>query len=147
MFVDERLILEEGKIENWIEETRNNIRQFLETDERFFDKDLFVDITYEPDCWNTDTHCMWHEIDITITNFDVVIPMGGKLEGQSRYSMSCLQFTTDGYAPQLIYKDAEFKFYYVFDLVSEGITDVITFENNEKNGRFETVIKKEVLGM
>lgn len=147
MFVDERLILEEGKIENWIEETRNRIRQFLETDERFCDKDLFVEITYEPDCWNPDTHCMWHEIDITITNFDVVIPMGGKFEGQNRYAMSCLQFTTEGYTPQLSYKDGEYKFYYVFDLGSEGITDVVTFENNENNGRFENVIKEEVLGM
>lgn len=147
MFVTERLILEEGNIENWIDETRNNIRQFLDTDERFRDKDLYVEITYESDCYNTDTNCMWHEIDIIITNYDVMIPMGGMHEGESRFAMSCLQFTTDNYAPQLVYKDGEFKFYYVFDLGAEGITDVITFENNEKNGRFETIIKKEVLGM
>ena len=147
MFVNERLILEEGSIDKWCNKTKKKIREFLETDERFRDQDLLVNVTYNSDCYNLETNCFWHEICIDITNFSVVIPCGGKTEGNNRFAISCLQFTTDTYAPQLIYKDGEFKFYYVFDLGSEGITDVVTFENNDKNGRFEEVIKREVLGM
>lgn len=147
MFVNGRLILEENEIESWLDKTRDEIRTFLETDERFKDMDLFVEVEYEDCCWNEETHHMWNEINITITNFGVVIPLGGQMTGQSRYGLSCLQFTTDTYAPQLVYKDGEFKFYHVFDLGSKGITDLVTFENNNKNGSFEDVITSEVLGM
>lgn len=142
MFVNGRIVVEENQVDDFAYFVQERIDNFLKSDERFSSFKFSVDVQVEWECFNEESKIFWHEFNIIIINHSIDVKYKN---GLSSKAMTHFGYSTEGIAPQLVYIDGEFRFFYVFECGSYTITNPITFQNNHHDGSFEDIIEKEVL--
>ena len=141
MYINERFIIEEDKEDSFADRLEKKIKDFLNNDTRFSKYNFEVDVYYDWECYNNKTNCMWHSLNIVIRNLSLT--QTNKIYGEV-VPTTVFEFTTDGYEPQLVCVNGEFKFFHVFSFGSSSLTNPVTFQNNCDDGRFENIIEEEV---
>lgn len=138
MFVNGRIVVEEGTEKEFGRELVKKIENFLTTDERFSKFKFTVDVEWEWECWSDQTNCFWNECNVVIINHDVDVTFKN---GTSK-AMTHFGFSTEMLEPQLVHIDGEFKFFYVYSCGSYSITNAVSFQNNHNDGSFEDIIEE-----